>query len=113
MPFQTALFVAALGALAAASCEAAVEIAALPEYRRPDPFGGIVEPDRGSGAELRPAITLRGARGGYVSCHLIVKRRKQALLPAIVGPLLWLDQSVGCLIGDAVLRAKFPPNSAE
>jgi hypothetical protein len=71
MAFRTALLFAAL---AAASCEAAVEIVALPEYHRPDPFGGIVEPDRGSGAELRSTITLRGARGGYVSCHLIVKR---------------------------------------
>ena len=43
--------------------------------------------------------------------RLIVKRRKQALLPAFVGPLLWLDQLVGCLIGDAVLRAKFPPSA--
>jgi NAD(P)-dependent dehydrogenase (short-subunit alcohol dehydrogenase family) len=41
--------------------------------------------------------------------RLIVKRRKQALLPAFVGPLLWLDQAVGSWIGDAVLRAKFPP----
>jgi NAD(P)-dependent dehydrogenase (short-subunit alcohol dehydrogenase family) len=41
--------------------------------------------------------------------RLIVKRRAKALLPAFIGPLLWLDQAVGCLIGDAILRWKFPP----
>lgn len=41
--------------------------------------------------------------------RLLVKRRAQALLPAYIGPLLWLDQAVGCWIGDAVLRWKFPP----
>jgi NAD(P)-dependent dehydrogenase (short-subunit alcohol dehydrogenase family) len=42
--------------------------------------------------------------------RLILRRRKQALLPGFIGPLLWLDQIVGCMIGDAVLRAKFPPS---
>ncbi len=41
--------------------------------------------------------------------RLILKRRAQALLPAYIGPLFWLDQAVGCRIGDAVLRWKFPP----
>jgi NAD(P)-dependent dehydrogenase (short-subunit alcohol dehydrogenase family) len=43
--------------------------------------------------------------------RLIVKRRARALLPGFVGPLLWLDQAVGGLIGDAVLRWKFPPEN--
>jgi NAD(P)-dependent dehydrogenase (short-subunit alcohol dehydrogenase family) len=41
--------------------------------------------------------------------RVILKRRAQALLPWYVGPLLWLDQAVGCWIGNAVLRWKFPP----
>jgi NAD(P)-dependent dehydrogenase (short-subunit alcohol dehydrogenase family) len=43
--------------------------------------------------------------------RLIVKRRKQALLPAFLGPLLWADHIVLSKIGDAVLRWKFPPES--
>jgi NAD(P)-dependent dehydrogenase (short-subunit alcohol dehydrogenase family) len=41
--------------------------------------------------------------------RLIVKRRARALLPGFIGPLMWMDQAVGCLIGDAILRWKFPP----
>jgi NAD(P)-dependent dehydrogenase (short-subunit alcohol dehydrogenase family) len=43
--------------------------------------------------------------------RLIVKRRSQALLPAYTGPLLWLDQAVGRMIGDTILRWTFPPET--
>jgi NAD(P)-dependent dehydrogenase (short-subunit alcohol dehydrogenase family) len=41
--------------------------------------------------------------------RLIVKRRRQALLPWFTGPLLWLDEAVGCWIGNGILAWKFPP----
>jgi NAD(P)-dependent dehydrogenase (short-subunit alcohol dehydrogenase family) len=41
--------------------------------------------------------------------RLIVRRRARALLPAYVGPLLWLDKIVGEWIGDTILRRRFPP----
>jgi NAD(P)-dependent dehydrogenase (short-subunit alcohol dehydrogenase family) len=41
---------------------------------------------------------------------LIIKRRKEALLPAFVGPLLHMDKSIGGLLGDWVLRNRFPPD---
>ncbi len=57
----------------------AVEVTALPEHLRPDPFGGIVAVDR-TGDDAQPAaygarrpLTLTGARNGYVSFHLVVK----------------------------------------
>jgi len=60
-------------------CRAAAGLEVLPEFLRPDPFGGIVAPDR-SGADLRSSlydarhrVALTGARGGYVSFHLLVK----------------------------------------
>src|SRR5215831_4268772 len=56
-----------------------VQLEASSEYSRPDPFGGIVEADRGKDekrnadeADLK-AIQLRAARNGYVSFHLMVK----------------------------------------
>jgi len=51
-----------------------VQLEAAPEFLRPDPFGGIVAPDRTSGAGFVRALSLEGARGGYVSFHLAVKR---------------------------------------
>lgn len=52
----------------------AVSLQALPDYLRPDPFGAIVAADRAA----QPAVFLRaaeleGARGDYVSCHLVVQ----------------------------------------
>lgn len=44
--------------------------------------------------------------------RLIVRRRKQALLPAFIGPLFWLDQILLSKIGDAVLRYAFPPEKS-
>ncbi len=47
---------------------------ALPEHLRPDPFGSVLRADRTAApvAFLR-AVDLEGARGDYVSCHLVVK----------------------------------------
>jgi hypothetical protein len=47
-------------------------LAAFSEFVRPDPFGGIVAPDRQSGAAPLRAISLRAARAGYASFHLAV-----------------------------------------
>src|SRR4029077_2190816 len=72
---------------------AGMELLASPEYLRPDPFGGIVAPDKVAPDrvvsdkvapdKLRPdkvgargfsnPLHLEGARGGYVSFHLVVK----------------------------------------
>jgi NAD(P)-dependent dehydrogenase (short-subunit alcohol dehydrogenase family) len=41
--------------------------------------------------------------------RLILKRRKQALLPWFTGPLLTLDQIAANWIGDTLLARKFPP----
>jgi NAD(P)-dependent dehydrogenase (short-subunit alcohol dehydrogenase family) len=41
--------------------------------------------------------------------HLIVRRRAQINLPARVGPLLILDRMIGNLIGNFILRRRFPP----
>ena len=47
---------------------------ALPEYLRPDPFGSIVSVDRSAEPALfLQQVRLRVARGGYASCHLVVK----------------------------------------
>ena len=48
----------------------ALELRALPEFFRPDPFGGIVESDR-DGAGWLTAIKAKAARGAYVSFHLV------------------------------------------
>ena len=54
----------------------AAELAALAEYQRPDPFGGVVEEDRGAGGpDFARGITLSAARAGYTSAHLIVTLR--------------------------------------
>ncbi len=51
------------------------ELRCFSEYQRPDPFGGVVAPDRsGAGPEAAPAtgpaLRLQAARGGYVSFQL-------------------------------------------
>ncbi len=54
-------------------------LTALPEFLRPDPFGGIVTADRnGAGGETaahypKNIVELECARGGYASFHLIVE----------------------------------------
>lgn len=60
----TLLLLAAILDLPGASLEA------WPEYRRPDPFGATVAADR-TDSPMR--LELAGARGGYVSFHLLVK----------------------------------------
>lgn len=55
----------------ALSCFAGT-LSVLPEHLRPDPFGGIVPPDRIEGAAPAHRITLETARAGYASCHLVV-----------------------------------------
>lgn len=42
--------------------------------------------------------------------RLIARRRAQALLPWFTGPLLWLDDALGDVIGDRILEWKFPPD---
>jgi len=57
----------------------AAELQALSEYTRPDPFGGVVNPDatpdatRGAHGYFARAAILEAARGGYASFHLVVK----------------------------------------
>ncbi len=41
--------------------------------------------------------------------HLIRKRRRQANLPWLMGPLLWLDRFGTGIVGDLILRWRFPP----
>jgi NAD(P)-dependent dehydrogenase (short-subunit alcohol dehydrogenase family) len=41
--------------------------------------------------------------------RLIVKRKRQALMPAFIGPLLVIDEMLGRVIGDRILLRKFPP----
>lgn len=53
----------------------ATELRALPEFFRPDPFGGIVASDR-SGATTLDAVRLTAARGSYAAFHLIAKTEK-------------------------------------
>jgi hypothetical protein len=65
--------------LAPVHTRAAASLEALPQFLRPDPFGGIVAPDQG-GARLRTVlydvhhrVALAGWRGGYVSFQLVVQ----------------------------------------
>ncbi len=52
----------------------AASLEALREHLRPDPFGGIVAADRGAApGPFLQRVIMTGARGGYVSCHLVVK----------------------------------------
>lgn len=60
----------ALFAFLLARMASGAALEAWPEYRRPDPFGGVVEPDRRAAAA---PLSLAGARGGWISCHLVVK----------------------------------------
>ncbi|HZZ81054.1 MAG TPA: SDR family oxidoreductase [Gemmataceae bacterium] len=41
--------------------------------------------------------------------RLILKRKRQALMPAFTGPLLVIDEMMGRLIGDRILMRRFPP----
>jgi NAD(P)-dependent dehydrogenase (short-subunit alcohol dehydrogenase family) len=41
--------------------------------------------------------------------RLIVKRKRQALIPWFTGPLLVIDEMLGRVIGDRILTQRFPP----
>ncbi|CAN5321703.1 SDR family oxidoreductase [soil metagenome] len=41
--------------------------------------------------------------------QLIKKRKRQANLPWFIGPLFWLDRLVFGIVGDVILRWRFPP----
>ncbi len=43
--------------------------------------------------------------------RLIVKRKRQTLMPWFTGPLLLVDEMMGRVIGDRLLMRKFPPAS--
>src|SRR5687767_6449789 len=65
------LVIAALGIAVAAHAQ--ITLQWLPEHQRPDPFGGLVQPDRTLNAKPRQEpLVMRGARDGYVSFHLLV-----------------------------------------
>ena len=54
-----------------------------PEFRRVDPFGAVVEADRGLVAReiLSPAL----ARNGFASFHIVVSVPPKRELPAVCG----------------------------
>ncbi len=71
-----ALGLAAAVPLAAQS--SAIQLLATPEYLRPDPFGDVVAadkvaPNKGDAGGFAGSLRLEGARGGYVSFHLVAK----------------------------------------
>jgi NAD(P)-dependent dehydrogenase (short-subunit alcohol dehydrogenase family) len=41
--------------------------------------------------------------------HLLVKRKRQTLIPWFTGPLLVIDEMLGRTIGDRILTRRFPP----
>lgn len=41
--------------------------------------------------------------------RLLVKRKRQALMPAFTGPLMVLDEMLGRRIGNFILKRRFPP----
>jgi len=45
--------------------------------------------------------------------RLIIKRRRQALLPWRAGPLLMIDELMGRAIGDRLLTWNFPPEKRQ
>jgi len=48
-----------------------IELYSVPEFFRPDPFGGIVEPDRPSASEPAQSIRLTASRNGWASVHIV------------------------------------------
>jgi len=61
------------------------ELTFLPEYLRPDPFGGVVAVDNLPGRKVEPLsfgeehpLELTSARGAYISFHLVVRTRDGA-----------------------------------
>ncbi len=62
-----------LAVAAACGLASGAELVGYPEYVRPDPFGGVVAPDRAAGVVPWKTVKLGAARGGYVSFHLVAK----------------------------------------
>jgi hypothetical protein len=58
----------------------------LPEYLRPDPFGGIVQPDRTARAAPLKQIVLASARAGYSSFHLVINLPKPSQYRLALSP---------------------------
>ena len=61
-------------------CAPGAELTVLPEYLRPNPFGGVVTVDNPPGRQVEPMsfderhpLELTSARGAYVSFHLVVR----------------------------------------
>jgi Domain of unknown function (DUF4091) len=50
---------------------AGADLTALPEYLRSDPFGAIVEADKAAAIAPARAVSVQGARAGYVSFQLL------------------------------------------
>jgi NAD(P)-dependent dehydrogenase (short-subunit alcohol dehydrogenase family) len=42
--------------------------------------------------------------------RLIVKRKRQTLMPGFTGPLMLIDEMLGRVIGDRILMGRFPPD---
>lgn len=57
----------------AAGAAHAATLRALPEYYRPDPFGGVIAADRGGAEPWLNRIQARVARGGYASFHVVAQ----------------------------------------
>ncbi|HUJ23214.1 MAG TPA: hypothetical protein VLX58_16895 [Bryobacteraceae bacterium] len=80
MNVSTRMHLFALAAAIAAGgdvrAQAGAQLKATDEYRRPDPFGGIVAADHGDERSFRRALSLEAARGGYASFHLDVEMRE-------------------------------------
>lgn len=54
-----------------AGCAAAADLRLLPDYVRADPFGQVIEADRGTVAPAR-SLRIETARSAYVSCRILV-----------------------------------------
>jgi hypothetical protein len=48
-----------------------LDLRALPEFYRPDPFGGIVEADRPAASPWSNVIRFRAARNSFASAHVV------------------------------------------
>ena len=56
----------------------ALDLRALPEFYRPDPFGGVVEADRTPSLPSSKIIRITAARNGYASTHLVIDGLKSS-----------------------------------
>ena len=56
----------------------ALDLRVLPEFYRPDPFGGVVEADRSAPPPPSKILRMRVARNGYASSHLVIEGIKSS-----------------------------------